>query len=73
MERIKNENTKEIMVVKGKPDIIDFIEQKRLHLYGQSKGCQRREYHNQLWIGYHETEGKGDVQEKRRWKEYKEP
>ena len=30
MERIKNENIKEIMGVKGKPDIIDIIEKKRL-------------------------------------------
>jgi len=37
MERIKNENTKEIMVVKGKPDIIDIIEQKKLKWYGRVK------------------------------------
>ena len=30
MERIKNEHTKEIMGVNGKPDIIYIIEQKRL-------------------------------------------
>jgi len=30
MERIKNEHIKEIIGVKGKPDIIDIIEQKRL-------------------------------------------
>ena len=30
MERIKNEHIKEIMGVKGKPDIIDSIEEKRL-------------------------------------------
>jgi len=30
MERIKNESIKEIMGVKGKPDIIDIIEKKRL-------------------------------------------
>jgi len=30
MERIKNEHIKETMGVKGKPDIIDIIEQKRL-------------------------------------------
>ena len=33
MERIKNEHIKEIMGVKGKPDIIDNIEQKRLQWY----------------------------------------
>jgi len=37
MERIKNENIKEIMGVKGKPDIIDIIEKKRLQWYGQVK------------------------------------
>ena len=30
MERVKNEGIEEIMGVKGKPDIIDIIEQKRL-------------------------------------------
>ena len=30
MEIIQNEHMKEIMGVKGKPDIIDIIEQKRL-------------------------------------------
>ena len=37
MERIKNEYTKEIMGVKGKPDIIDIIDQKRLQWYGHVK------------------------------------
>ena len=36
MERVKNEDMKEIMGVKGKPDIID-IEQKRLQWYGHVK------------------------------------
>ena len=36
-EKIKNENIKEIMGVKGKPDIIDIIEKKRLQLYGHVK------------------------------------
>jgi len=34
MERIKNEHIKEIMGVKGKPGIMDIIEQKRLQWYG---------------------------------------
>ena len=46
MERITNEQIKEIMGVKGKPDIIDTIEKKRLLWYGQVKGCQRTEYQN---------------------------
>ena len=37
MERIKNEHIKEIMGVKGKPDIIDTIEKKRLQWYGHVK------------------------------------
>jgi len=37
MERIKNEHIKEIMGVKGKPDIIVIIEKKRLHWYGHIK------------------------------------
>jgi hypothetical protein len=37
MESIKNEHTKEIMEVKGKPDIIDNIEKKRLQWYGHIK------------------------------------
>jgi len=37
MERIKNELVKEIMGVKGKPDIIDVIEKKRLQWYGHVK------------------------------------
>ena len=37
MERIKNEHIKEIMGIKGKPDIIDIIEQKRLQWYGHVK------------------------------------
>jgi hypothetical protein len=34
LERIKNEHIKEIMGVKGKPDIIDIVEKKRLQWYG---------------------------------------
>jgi hypothetical protein len=37
MERIKNEHIKEIMGVKGKPDIIEIIEQKILQRYGHVK------------------------------------
>ena len=37
------------------------------------KECQRREYQNYLWNGYHWREEKEDVQEKREWKEYKQP
>jgi hypothetical protein len=37
MERIKNEHIKEIMGVKGKPDIIDIIQKKTLQWYGHVK------------------------------------
>jgi hypothetical protein len=37
LEKIKNENIKEIMGVKGKRDIIDIIEKKRLQRYGHVK------------------------------------
>jgi hypothetical protein len=37
MGRINNEQIKEIMGVKGKPDIIDIIERKRLRWYGHVK------------------------------------
>jgi hypothetical protein len=64
MERTKNKGIKEIMGVKGKPDIIDSVEKKRLQWYGHLKGCQRQ-YQNSLWSRYHWREGKEDVQEKR--------
>jgi len=41
MERIKYEHIKEIMGVKGKPDIIDIIEKKRLQWYGHVKRMPR--------------------------------
>jgi hypothetical protein len=34
LEKVKKENIKEIMGVKGKPDIIDIIQKKRLQWYG---------------------------------------
>jgi IS5 family transposase len=40
IERIKNEHTNEIMGVKGKPDVIDIIERKRLQWYGHVKRMQ---------------------------------
>jgi hypothetical protein len=37
LDKIKNENIKEIMGVKGNPNIIDIIEKKRLQWYGHVK------------------------------------
>jgi len=41
--RIKYEYIKEIIAVKGKPDIIDIKDHNGM---ATSKGCQRREYQN---------------------------
>jgi hypothetical protein len=46
--------------VKGKPDIIDIIEKRRLHWYGYFRRMP-------------EERRKTDVQEKRGWKVYKQP
>ena len=40
LERIKNEHIKEIMGLKGKPDVVDIIERKRLQWYGHVKRMQ---------------------------------
>jgi hypothetical protein len=40
LEKIKNKNIKEIMGVKGKSDITDIIEKKRLQWYGHVKRMQ---------------------------------
>jgi hypothetical protein len=70
---MKNEYTKEIMGVNGTPDIIDIIENKRLQWYGHVKRMPEERIPKLIkkWI----TEGrkKEDVQEKRGWKEYKQP
>jgi len=46
MEKTKNERIKEIMGVKGKLDIKEFIERKDYNGMAMLKGCQRREYQN---------------------------
>jgi len=62
------------MGVKEKPDIIDIIEKKRLQLYGQVKKDARGE-NTKTNYGLDTTgrEGREDAQEKRGWKEYKQP
>ena len=60
---MKNEHIKEIMGVKGKPDIIDIIQQKRLQWYGHVKRMPEERI-PKLWIGYHGREGKEVVREK---------
>jgi hypothetical protein len=70
LERIKNEHVKEIMGVKGKLDIIDIIEKKRLQWYGHVKRMPEERIPKLImeWIGEKE-----DVFEKHGWKEYKQP
>jgi len=67
------EHTKEIMGEKGKPEIIDIIEQKKLQWYGHVRRMPEERIPKLIWIGYHGREGKEDIQEKRGWKEYKQP
>jgi hypothetical protein len=54
MKRIKNEHIKEIMGVKGKPDITDNIEKKRLQWYGHVKRMpeerRKRECPRKTWM-----------------------
>ena len=70
MKRIKSEHIKEIMGVKGKADIIDMIEQKRLHRCGHVRGENTKINYGLVTMGEKEKEY---VQEKRGWKEYKQP
>ena len=73
MEKIKNEHIKEIMGVKGKPDIIDIIEKKTLQWYGHVRRMPEERTPKLImeWIpGERRKRGR---QEKRGWKEYKQP
>ena len=73
MERIKNEHIKEIVGVKGKPDIIDIIEKKRLQWYGHVKRMPEERIPKLIMEWVPQERRKEDVQEKRGWKEYKQP
>jgi hypothetical protein len=50
--KMKNKHIKEIMGVKGKPDIIDIIQQKRLRWFGQVKRMPKERIHKLIvdWI-----------------------
>jgi hypothetical protein len=52
IERIKSEQIKEITGVKGKPNIIDIIEKKRLQWYGHVNRMQEERLPKQMieWI-----------------------
>ena len=62
-ERIKNEHTKEITGVKGKQDIMDVIEKKRLQWYGHVKRMPEERI-PKLIMEWTPPEKKEDVQEK---------
>jgi len=72
MERIKNEHIKEIMGVKGKPDIIDIIEKKRLQWYGHVKRMPEERI-PKLIVEWIPLERRERGRPRKRWKEYKQP
>ena len=61
------------MGVKGKPDIIDIVEKKRLQWYGHVRRMPEERIPKLIMEWYHWREEKEDVQEKRGSKEYKQP
>jgi hypothetical protein len=69
-EKLKNEKLKEIMGVKGKPDIID---KKRLQWYGHVKRIAEEKIPKLILGWVPEREGNEDVIEKHGWKEYTQP
>jgi hypothetical protein len=73
METIKNEYIREIMGVKGKPNIIYIMEKKRLQCYGHVKRMPEKRIPKLIMEWIPQETKKGDVQEKRGWKEYKQP
>jgi hypothetical protein len=73
MERIKNEHIKEIMGVKGKSDIIDIIQKKRLQWYGHARWMPEERIPKLIMELIPLERKKEDVQEKCGWKEYKQP
>jgi len=73
IERIKNEHIKEIMRVKGKPDIINIIKRKRLQWYGHVKRMQEERLPKLIMEWIPGERRKEDVQEKRGWKVYEQP
>ena len=59
------------MGVKGKPDNINIIEKKRLQWYGHVKRMPEESIPKLIMD--HWREGKEEVEEKRGWKEYRQP
>jgi hypothetical protein len=58
IKSIKNEHIKEIMRLKGKPDLIDVIEKKRLQWYDHVKRMPEERIPKFMWNGYHERKEK---------------
>jgi hypothetical protein len=70
LEKIKNENIKEIMGLKGMPDI---IEKKRLQWYGHVKRMPEERVPKLILEWVQRRGEKEDVLEKHGWKEYTQP
>jgi hypothetical protein len=73
MERIKNEHIKEIMGVKGKPDVIDIRERKRLQWCGHVKGMPEERIPKLIMERIPRERRKRGRPKKRGWKEYEQP
>jgi hypothetical protein len=72
MERIKNEYIKERMGVKGKPDIIDVIEKKRLKWHRHVKRMPEERIPKFYGMDTTGEKKKRTSKRKRGWKEYKQ-
>jgi len=75
VEQGKNENIKEIMGVKGKPDIIDIIERKRLQWYGHVRRMPEERIPKLIMecITWRGEKGKGTSKEDVDGRGYKQP
>jgi hypothetical protein len=73
MERTKNERIKEIMGVKGKPDIRESIERKRLQWYGHVERRPEERIPKLIMEWIPRERRKRGRPKKRGWKEYKQP
>jgi hypothetical protein len=74
LEKIKNENIKEIMGVKGKLDIIDIVDKKRLLWYGHVERMPEERISKLIleWVP-EERRKRGRPKKNLGWKEYKQP
>jgi IS5 family transposase len=61
------------MGVKGKPDIIDIVEKKRLQWYGYVKRMPEERISKLIMEWISEERRKRGRPKKRGWKEYKQP